>query len=147
MEYLVRQRADGTVELVDRDDDLVRGDAAGMRVHGVIFEPLHLGALVDLHAMFDQQVLESLQAGQRIDAIRAAVANARGEALRTEHTFQLVFVVGLLVGESDLLPAVQLGVDSLLSALAEPQEQRVLLQQAALDVVFLDAGDEPLNAA
>ena len=113
----------------------------------MIFEPLHLGALVDLHAVFDQQVLESLQAGQRIDAIRAAVADAGGVALRAEHALQLMLVVGRLVGEPDFLPAVQLGIHRFLAALAEPQEQRVLFQQAALDVVFLDGGDEALDAA
>ena len=118
-----------------------------MRVHGVILEPLHLGALVDLHAVVDQQVLESLQAGQRIDAIRAAVANAGGESLRAQNALQLLLVVGRLVGEADFLPAVELGIHGLLAALAEPQEQRVLFEQAALDVVFLDGRDQALDAA
>ena len=75
VKHFVRERADRLIQLVDRNDDLVGRDAAAMRVHGVILEPLHLGALVDLHAIVDQQVLETLQAGQRIDAVGAAVAN------------------------------------------------------------------------
>ena len=63
---------------------LVRGHAAGMRIGRVIFEPLHLGALEDLHAVVDQQVLEPLQAQQRIDAVGAAVTYARRVTLRAE---------------------------------------------------------------
>ena len=118
-----------------------------MRVHGVILEPLHLRALVDLHAVVDEQVLESLQAGERIDAVGAAVANAGAEPLRAEDAFQLLLVVGLLIGETDFLPAMQLGIHGFLAAFAEPQKQRVLLDQAALDVVFLDGRDQALDAA
>ena len=118
-----------------------------MRVHGVILETLHLRALEDLHAVVDQQVLESLQAGQRIDAVGAAVTNAGAEPFGAENAFQLLLVVGLLVGEADFLPAVQLRVHGLLAALAEPEEQRVLFEQAALDVVLLDGRDQAFDAA
>ena len=46
-----------SLQLVDRDDDVVRGHAARVRVGRVIFESLHLGALEDLHAVVDQQSL------------------------------------------------------------------------------------------
>ena len=118
-----------------------------MRVHGVILETLHLRALEDLHAVVDEQVLESLQAGERIDAVRSAVTNAGAVTLRAENALQLLLVVGLLVGEADFLPAVQLGIHGFLAALAKPEKQRVLLEQAALDVVLLDGRDQALDAA
>ena len=77
----VGERTDRVGQLVDCDDDVVRGHAAGVRIGRVIVEPVHLGALEDLHAVVDQQVLEPLQALQRIDSVRAAVPDARGVAL------------------------------------------------------------------
>ena len=121
MKNFVGQRADGFFELVDGDDDLVGRDAAAVRVDGVILQPLHLGALVYLHAVIDQQVLEALQARQRIDAVGAAIANAGGVTLRAENAFQLLLVVGALVGEADLLPAFQLGIHGLLATLPSPR--------------------------
>ena len=57
-----------------------------------------------------------------------------------------MLVIGALVGEAHFLPAVKLRVHGFFAAFAQPQEQRVLLQQAALDVVFLDGRDEALDA-
>ena len=62
VERLVGERTDRVGQLVDRDDDVVRGHAAGVRIRRVILEPLHLRALEDLHAVVDQQILEPLQA-------------------------------------------------------------------------------------
>ena len=59
-----------------------------MRVHGVIVEPLHRRALEDLHAVVDEQVLEALEARERVDAIRAAVADACGVPRRAQDGFQ-----------------------------------------------------------
>jgi hypothetical protein len=39
----------------------------------VAFEPFRRGALVDLHAVLDEQALETLHAQQRIDAVGARV--------------------------------------------------------------------------
>ena len=57
-----------------------------------------------------------------------------------------MLVVGALVGEAHFLAAVELRVHGFLAAFAQTQEQRVLLEQAALDVVFLDGRDESLDA-
>ena len=78
-----------SLELVDGDDDVVGRHAAGMRVDRVILEPLHRGALEDLHAVLDEQVLEALQAQQRIDAVGAAVTDAGRVPLRAEDLLQL----------------------------------------------------------
>ena len=142
----VRVGADRFFQLVHGDDDLVGRDAAGVRVHGMVLEPFHFRALEDLHAMFDEQVLESLQAGEWIDAVGSAVANAGAVPFRAEDAFQLPLVVGFLIRETDFLPAMQLRIHCLFSAFAEAQKQRVLLQQSALDVVFLDGGDQALDA-
>ena len=60
---------------------------------------------------------------------------------------QLLCVVRALIGEADALAALELRRDGFLAACAEPEKQRVLLQQSALDVVLLDAADDALDAA
>jgi hypothetical protein len=82
----------------------------------VVFEPVHLRALEDLHAVVDQQILQPLQALQRIDSVRAAVADAGCIALGTENLLQLNLVVGPLIGEPDALATFTLGLDSLCAA-------------------------------
>ena len=117
-----------------------------MCADGVILEPLHLRALVDLHAIVDQQVLETLERRQRIDSVGAAVANAGGVVLCAENALQLAFVVDPLVGESDALAALALFFDGVAAVLAEPEEQRILFKQTALDVVLLDRRNEAFDA-
>ncbi len=140
-----RQRTDVRLELVDRDDDVVGGDAAAMGVDRVVLEALHRRAFEDLHAVVHQHVLESLQALQRIDAVGAAVANAGGVALRAQDALELLGVVELLVVESHVLAAMKFGFGRLVTALSKTQEQRVLFQQATLDVVLLDRIDDDLD--
>src|SRR5262245_38479190 len=123
MERLISQWADRPAQLVDRNDDLVGSHAARMRNGGVILERLHRGAFVDLHAMVDQQILEALQARERIDAVRAAVPDAGGIPLRAEYAPQLLGVVDALIAESDLLPALELGGNGFLAAFAEAEKE------------------------
>ena len=123
MEHLGRERTDVRLEFVDGDDDVVGGDAAAVRVHGVAVEPLHRRALVDLHAVVDQDVLEPLQALQRIDAVGAAVANAGGVSLRSEDALELLGVVELLVREAHVLATVQLGLRRFVATLSQAEEQ------------------------
>ena len=118
-----------------------------MRVGRVTLEPLHLGAFIDLHPVLDQQVLESLECRERIDAVGSAVADAGGVVPCSEDFLQLVFVVDPLVGESDALAAFPFLVDGMTAALAEPEEQRILVQQPGLDVVFLNSLHDALDAA
>ncbi len=118
-----------------------------MRVSRVTLEPLHLGAFVDLHPVLDQQVLETLECRQRIDAVGSAVADAGGVILRAEDFLQLAFIVDPLVGEPDALAAFAFLLDGMTAVLAEPEEQRILVQQPGLDVVFLDGLHDALDAA
>ena len=122
MEDLIGERTDGVTELVDRDDDVVRGDAAGVRVRGVILEPLHLRALENLHAAVDQHILESLQEPQGIDSVSAAVADRGRVSLRAEDLRQLLGVVRALIREADTLPALELRLDGACPAGAEPEK-------------------------
>src|SRR5262245_22868121 len=117
-----------------------------MRMDGVILQPVHLGALEDLHAVVDREVLELLQEQQRVDPIRSAIPDARRVALGAENFPQLARIVGALIGEADAFPALELGRDSLPATRAEPKEQRVLRQQSALNVMPADRVDDSLDA-
>jgi hypothetical protein len=147
VERLVGERTDRVGQFVDCDDDVLRRDRAPVRMGRVVFEAVHLRALEDLHAVVDQQILQSLQAQQRIDAVRAAVPDARGVALAAEDLLQLTLVVGALIGEADAHAALTLGLDSLCAARTEAEKQRVLLQQPALNVMLLQCADDALDAA
>ena len=81
-------------------------------------------------------------------AIRATVADAGGVTLRPENAFQLLFVVSALVGEAYFLPAMRARIARPPCRSCPAQETaESCRQQTALDVVFLDAGDNALDAA
>ena len=111
-----------SLEFVDRDNDVIRRDAAPACEGGMTFDTDHFRALKHLHPVFDENVLESLQAKQRIDAIGAGVADAGGIALAPENALECVALVDRLVGKSDALPALPLGLDLLFSVLAEAEK-------------------------
>ena len=52
----------------------------------------------------------------------------------------------MLIGEPDALPTLELGRNGFLAARAEPEKQRILPQQSALDVVLLDGVDDAVDA-
>ena len=82
----------------------------------MMFCAVPLRALEHLHAVLEQQIFQPQQAQQRMASVCAAVADARGVALRTENLLQLTFVVGALIGEADAFAAFALGFDSLFAA-------------------------------
>src|SRR5688572_29415886 len=126
VEGLVGQRTDRRAQLVDRNDDVVCGHAAGMRMRRVILESLHLSTFEHLHAVLDQQVLHRLQAQQRVDPVGAAVTYPRRVLLRSEYLWQLSCVVRALIGEADAFATLPLRRNRLLAARAETEEQGIL---------------------
>jgi len=112
-----------SLEFVDRDNDVIRRDAAPACEGGMTFDTDHFRALKHLHAVVDQHVLVSLQAKQWIDAIGAGVADAGSITFAPQNAFQRVALVDCLVCKSDALPAVPLGLDLFLAVLAETEKQ------------------------
>ena len=119
MKSLVGQRTDRWAQLVDRDDDVICGDAASVRIRRVILEPLHLGAFKDLHAVIDQQVFQRLQAHQRVDPVGAAVTYPGRVPLRSQYLRKLMGVVSALISETDAFAALELRGNRLLAARAK----------------------------
>ena len=140
------QGTEGALQLIDRNDDVVRCDTAAVGVGRVVLESQHLGALENLHAVVDQQVLQPLQAQQGVDAIRARIADAGRKPLGAENTLQFVHVVDLLIRESHALPAFPFRSDGLFAPLADAQKERILLKQSTFDVVLLDGLDDAVDA-
>ena len=92
------------LRLVRSDDDMVGRDTAAVGVDSVVLKPVHCGALENLQAVLNEQILETLHTQQRIDTIGLRVANAAGEFLGAEDALQAIHVVKRLVGEADALP-------------------------------------------
>src|SRR4051794_7973252 len=57
------------------------------------------------------------------------------------------WVVQLLIGESHALTALELRSGSLVATFAKAEEQGILLQQSAVDVIFLDVSNQALDRA
>src|SRR5262249_18197447 len=76
----------------------------------------------------------------------SAVPDARRVALGAENLLELARIVRALIGEADAFPALELGRHCLPAVRAEPKEERILLQQSALNVIPADRVDDSLDA-